>query len=131
MMIFAAMIGVLILAGGLLLLIQARKKRLSERQKKTVREQWKQIEGRSGTEPSRALMDADSLLSWALGCLGYQGTMAEKLKKSKGLFSDLDEVWHAHKMRNQMAHEPGFECSEAKLKASLAAFRRALKDIGI
>ena len=77
-----------------------------------------------------AIIEADKLLDKALNEMGVPGkTMGERLKKSSAYFSQLNAVWHAHKMRNQIAHEHGFKVEYPQAKRALASFKQALKDL--
>ena len=78
-----------------------------------------------------AVSEADKLLDKALMEMGTPGkTMGERLKKVDGKFSSKNSVWYAHKMRNQIAHERGYQADYNKAKHALAAYRQALKDLG-
>lgn len=78
-----------------------------------------------------AVIEADKLLDHALIELGLPGkTMGDRLKRVGNRFSKLNSVWHAHKLRNQIAHESGSEIDYGQASRSLAAFRQALKDLG-
>ena len=78
-----------------------------------------------------AVIEADKLLDHALIELGLPGkTMGDRLKRVGDRFSKLNSVWHAHKLRNQIARESGFEIDYCQASRSLAAFRQALKDLG-
>lgn len=79
---------------------------------------------------SAAVIEADKLLDKALNEMGVPGkTMGERLKKSSTRFSQLNAVWHAHKLRNQIAHEHGFSLEYTQAKHALASFKQALKDL--
>jgi len=57
--------------------------------------------------------------------------MGERLKKiGKDRFSQLNAVWYAHKLRNQIAHEHGFSVDYNQAKHALGTYRQALKDLG-
>ena len=45
-------------------------------------------------------------------------------------FSNLNAVWRAHKLRNAIAHEAGFEVSYKQAFNALAIYKEALKDLG-
>lgn len=79
-----------------------------------------------------SVVEADKLLDKALLEMGVSGrTMGERLKKcGKEKFTKLDSVWRAHKLRNQIAHEPRFTVDYAQSKRALAVYRQALKDLG-
>jgi len=44
--------------------------------------------------------------------------------------SDKEAVWQAHKLRNHLAHEVGFEITPSHAREAIAAYQRALKDLG-
>ncbi|MBQ6320755.1 hypothetical protein IJI17_00830 [Candidatus Saccharibacteria bacterium] len=79
-----------------------------------------------------AVVEADKLLDKAMHEMGISGkTMGDRLKKcGKEKFSKLDSVWHAHKLRNQIAHEPRFSVDYQQARRALATYRQALKDLG-
>lgn len=78
-----------------------------------------------------AVMNADKLLGHALKERGVKGeTMGERMKASRQVFSDNNAVWSAHKLRNQLAHEPDATVNYDQAKRALIAFKRALKDLG-
>lgn len=77
------------------------------------------------------VIEADKLLDKALAEMGTPGkTMGERLKRSGQRFSQLNAVWYAHKLRNQIAHERGFSLQYHQAKHALATYRQALKDLG-
>ena len=78
-----------------------------------------------------AVIQADKLLDKALLELGLPGkTMADRLKKMENQFSNMKKIWQAHRLRNQIAHEPDFEVSYDQASQALAIFKQALKEIG-
>jgi hypothetical protein len=96
---------------------------------------WLFIErGLDKTQPSSfqlCVLDADKLLDSALREKGYQGTvMADRMKNAAPMFSNRNGVWSAHKLRNQIAHEPDVRVTYDSSRAALNAFRQALKDVG-
>ncbi len=77
------------------------------------------------------IIEADKLLDKAMNEMGLPGkTMGEKLKKSGSRFSNLNGVWRAHKLRNAIAHEAGFEVSYKQAFNALAIYKQALMDLG-
>lgn len=62
---------------------------------------------------------------------GYSGeVMAERLKQAQTKLSDRNAVWSAHKLRNALAHEVGFDLVASQAQEALRAFERGLKDLG-
>ena len=77
------------------------------------------------------VVEADKLLDKALCEMGVQGkTMGDRLKRSSDKFSQLNSVWYAHKLRNQIAHEHGFSLQYTQARHALDTYRQALKDLG-
>ena len=92
--------------------------------------QWGRIEGSVNSDPKHAILDADKILDYALKKKGYQGSVADKLKVAAPLFSDLNGLWSAHKLRNRIAHEI-LEISVGEANSALRSFKRALVDLGV
>ena len=91
-------------------------------------EQWSRIA--DGHDIRHAVMDADKLLNVVLRKMGYQGGVGDQLKKAQKLFSDLNGVWSAHKLRNRMAHELELSFVSREGGRALKQFERALRDLG-
>lgn len=110
----------------------------TERQK--ILERWKIIEELKTTgKPSafkEAVIEADKLTDLALSCV-YPSidTHVERLKQAKELFlsnrQDYENLWYAHKIRNELVHSVGFDLPSVEAKNILDYFRRALEALGI
>lgn len=101
----------------------------SSAEKRKYLEHWERI--RRDADFRHAVMDADKLLDTLLGRKGYSGPLGEKLKKSARLFSDLNGVWAAHKLRNRLAHELDAKLSPHEARRALQQFERAFRDLGL
>ena len=78
-----------------------------------------------------SVLNADTLLDQALKEKGVQGaTMGERMKQMQQKWSNANSVWSAHKLRNQIAHEPDVRIDYENARRSLMAFKQALKDVG-
>lgn len=77
------------------------------------------------------IMEADKLLGHMFKRKGLQGSIGEILKSRSSMFSDINGLWYAHKMRNKLAHEMDFKVRPQDVKLALRSFKRALKDIGL
>ncbi|RWZ78853.1 MAG: hypothetical protein EOT05_03860 [Candidatus Microsaccharimonas sossegonensis] len=78
-----------------------------------------------------SVLNADTLLDQALKEKGIQGaTMGERMKNMQHKWSHANNVWAAHKLRNQIAHEPDVKLSYDTARRALASFKQALKDVG-
>lgn len=77
------------------------------------------------------VVEADKLLDKALCEMGVQGkTMGDRLKRSGDRFTQLNSVWYAHKLRNQIAHEHGFKLEYKQASHALETYKQALQDLG-
>lgn len=101
----------------------------SKADKKFFQQKWTQLSAH--TDLHYATMEADKLLHLALEKKGYQGSVADQLKAAGKLFSDLDNLWYAHKLRNRLAHELDFKVSDSEGRRALGYFHRALKDLRV
>lgn len=80
---------------------------------------------------SLAVLNADKLLDQALKDKGLRGeTMGDRLKSGKDLFTNRNNVWSAHKLRNKIAHEPDVKVTYDAARYAIGDFKRALKDVG-
>jgi hypothetical protein len=76
------------------------------------------------------VLNADKLLDQALQEKGISGkTMAERMKQYSK-WSNANNVWTAHKLRNRIAHEPEVRLDYDGARRTLAAFKQALRDVG-
>lgn len=103
--------------------------------RETMRKRWAEIERMSETqgEMSRklAVIEADKLLDYALKALAMPGmTLGERLKFAQYKYPELRDVWPAHKIRNQLAHEATFHLDAGMARRALQSFRRALERLG-
>lgn len=107
--------------------------------KQVVGDRWAEIEKTFALGgPSQfksAIMEADKLVDHVLKGLSVPGeTMGERLKSAKKKFSSYDDynnLWYAHKVRNNIAHEISHEINSAEAKKAMDYFRKALKVLGM
>ena len=76
-----------------------------------------------------AIIEADKLLEEALTESGIRGTtLGERLKNLKpSQLPELDEIWQAHRLRNDIAHQPGFKLKRDVTERALNVYEAALK----
>jgi len=104
--------------------------------KDRIAEEWERIEQLVGTgRPSalkEAVVAADKLLDYALTQISSGETMGERLKNaSRGFSRDIYQgLWDAHKMRNALVHEAGFDLPVSVAKGVLEKFKRGFKSLG-
>ncbi|MDB5179513.1 MAG: hypothetical protein JWN12_145 [Candidatus Saccharibacteria bacterium] len=99
------------------------------------RTRWMTIEQQLKRDESMTyhmtVLNADTLLDQALKDKGIAGeTMGERMKQMQPKWSNANNVWTAHKLRNQIAHEPDVTLSYDSARRALLSFKQALKDIG-
>lgn len=124
---------ILIVAGLILVFIVARGGKQLNQEK--YRSKWLSVErSLSKDQPASfhlSVLNADKLLDHAMKEAGYKGTtMGERLKSASPKLSNKNAVWSAHKLRNQIAHEPDVNVNYDAARRALASFKQALKDLG-
>ena len=98
---------------------------------------WKKIKTHmlAGDENSLklALIEADTILDEAFKLAGYQGeSLGDRLKQiTAAQFSNIDEVWQAHKLRNRLVHEPNFHLDRDLAERALTIYERAFQELNI
>lgn len=85
-----------------------------------------------GLEQTKAaIFEADKLLDSALRQSGFKGeTMGERLKSARQHFGNnavYQGLWEAHKMRNALAHEVGFDVPKVVGRQHLNQFKAGLQ----
>ena len=130
------LVAVLIVGIMLFLAISMTKKRAHSFDKENYQIDFLRIENslQQGNEASyaMAIVEGDKLLDKALCEMGVQGrTMGDRMKRiDREKFSQVNAVWHAHKLRNQIAHEHDFKPEYRQAQHALATYKQALKDLG-
>lgn len=105
--------------------------------KAKVQRDWDEVKilvtGGNPSQLKQALILADRSLDAALKDLVAGETMGDRLKNAKTLFHPVtyDKIWQAHKLRNNLVHESGFEAQHFIIKSSIETFRGGLKELGI
>ena len=126
---------VAIIGVALLVVITMTRGRGSALDQQKYREAWLKIENnldKSNLATYQfAILSADKLLDQALKESGVKGEkMSERLKNAKDKFSNVNQIWTAHKLRNVIAHEPDAKINSLGAKRALATFKKALKELG-
>jgi hypothetical protein len=103
--------------------------------RESLRRRWAEIESlveQPGMLTKKmALLEADKLLDLALKSLAMPGeTLGERLKYAAYKFPEVRDVWWAHKLRNQMAHEATFEIDNFTAKRAIGQFKKTLQRLG-
>ncbi|MBN1585043.1 hypothetical protein JW899_01615 [Candidatus Uhrbacteria bacterium] len=102
----------------------------------SMRRRWEEIESlsRQPGEMGRkmAIMEADKLLDSALKTMMFAGnTLGERLKVACYRWPEMCQVWWAHKIRNQLAHESSFHLDRSVAARALRSYRSALRLMGV
>lgn len=80
-----------------------------------------------------AIMEADIMLDELVQGLGYPGeNLGERLKAIRIQdFPTLQSAWEAHKIRNKIAHEPGYQLSEREKELARKNFEQVFRNAGL
>jgi len=80
-----------------------------------------------------AIIEADKLVDTVLKDGGFPGdTMAERLKRiDKHQLASIDNLWGAHKIRNDIVHTPGFQLELETAKSVLADYQKTLEELEV
>lgn len=104
--------------------------------KKAVKE-WAAITQRlrrgSEAELKLAIIEADKLFDDTIKRMGFAGEMmSERLKKiTPAQLSVIENIWNAHKVRNNVVHTPDYRLSRTEAEAAIAVYQKALKEWGL
>lgn len=96
--------------------------------------QWsnvmRHIESPNQNDWKQAILEADMILDDILTAMGYRGeSIGEKLKRVvPGDMKTLDDAWEAHKVRNDIAHRPGFSINQNDAKQTIARYRKVFEE---
>ena len=92
-----------------------------------------QLAGKQPSQLRQALITADKALDAALSDVVIGGTMGERLKNSRHLFDNTlyNKLWGAHKMRNALVHESGYEPPHHMITRGVDDIKRGLKSLGV
>ncbi len=81
----------------------------------------------------QALIAADRSLDTALTDLSEFKTMGDRLKDTKRLFEEnmYNKIWKAHKLRNSIVHEAGFEPPHFIVKEAIEDLKKGLLSLKV
>lgn len=88
------------------------------------------VESYNESEWRLSVIEADIMLADLLNTMSLVGdSVGEKLKGvEKSDFTTLDLAWEAHKVRNQIAHDPGFMLTQREAKRVVGLFEAVFKE---
>jgi hypothetical protein len=104
--------------------------------KKIGRDGWERIIHTVETSETKdfkvAIIEADALVDSVLKAYAYPGeNMGERLKSiKKDDLPSLDKLWNVHKLRNTIAHHPGYKVSVAQGYDTLKTYKTILSELG-
>lgn len=133
-LIVALVVGILMLAWKKVRrFIISRRYDVSDR--KNLRARWVEIEAMlekpGDMHLKLAVLEADKLLDHSLKALSFSGKgLGDRLKFAQYRHPKLRNVWWAHKIRNQIAHEASFHLDRGTAKRAIKEFKKALILIG-
>ncbi len=100
-----------------------------------VAPRWHDIQAMLKNGPSglrSALFEADKLLDYVMQAKGFKGeTMGERLKYDGKRLSNLNDVWAAHKLRNQFAHSLHHDLVPAQVQKAVHDLGKAISELGV
>ena len=90
----------------------------------------KHINSENPNDWKQAIIEADIILDDLLTKLGYQGdSIGDKLQRVvTGDMKSLNEAWEAHKVRNQIAHEPDFTLNHHEAQNVIGMYRKVFEE---
>lgn len=103
----------------------------SDEELRYVRERFADLDKRVYWDPKHAVLEGDKLLDLLLQRKGYRGSLGEKLKKAHKKFSNIQDLWDAHKIRNRVAHELKVRVEPRDAKRAVASYKGAYRQNNI
>jgi len=101
-----------------------------------IKARWDEIErmAAAGGEMNlkMAVMEADKLLDHALKAMAIPGTtLGERLKFAAYKYPKIRNVWNAHRLRNQLAHEASAYLDPSYARKAVRDFKDALRILNV
>ncbi len=107
-----------------------------DQSKKRTKQSWDSVQAHffAGNENDLkiAIIEADRILDEALRNAGVLGTnLGDRLKKVKTSdLPNIEQIWQAHKLRNQIAHEGNVSIKRDIAEKALGVYHEALAKLG-
>lgn len=100
-----------------------------------IRTSWHDVEGlmaRGDDMSARlAVMHADAVLDKALQLKCFPGDrFARRLEFAIHKYRSLKRVWWAHRLRNELSHDPHRTLRMGEARKAVATFKQALRELG-
>ena len=103
--------------------------------KKNLNTSWQKILSRLKQSDEAnlrlALIEADNIFDGLLKLMGLPGeSMADRLKYlNSAQVSNIEEIWQAHKLRNQLVHGSEYPIARSEIEFGVRAYEKALKEL--
>ncbi|MEK9156887.1 MAG: hypothetical protein AAB448_02000 [Patescibacteria group bacterium] len=79
-----------------------------------------------------AIIRADAVLDLALRTRRFSGeTMAQRMNRAARKYPAVEDAFKAHRLRNELAHNPMRGITEKETRWALQIFERALRSLGM
>lgn len=109
---------------------------LSTKEKNELKESWGMVSAglASGNESHwrTAVIRADAVLDLALRARRFSGeTMAQRMNRAARKYPAVEDAFKAHRLRNELAHNPTRPLTEKETRWALQIFERALYSLGM
>ncbi len=110
---------------------------VSQSTEEKIRKDWENIKilatSKSPSQLRQGLITADKTLDNALKDIFEGETMGERLKNAKDRFDEItyNKIWEAHKIRNNLVHETGYEPPYYVLTEAIEKLRTGLQALGV
>lgn len=122
---------------GFLFKIKNTRRVLTVETRDKIQNDWRNIEvllsQKGPSQLRQALITADKSLDNALKDLVAGENMGERLKNAEKMFDrdEYNKIWEAHKVRNNLVHESGYEPPYFVLIQSVESLKNGLERVGI
>lgn len=110
---------------------------VSQQTEEKIKIDWENInlllKQKGPSQLRQALIAADKTLDTALRDIVSGETMGERLKDARDRFEPYiyNKIWEAHKVRNNLVHELGYEPPYFLVIESINDLRSGLREIGV
>ena len=100
-----------------------------------IEKEWQKIKGRLEAEMESewklAIIEADKIMDDILNRMGFGGaSLGERLTKLTAVsLPNIEEVKKAHKIRNNIIHDPTYRLSLEEAKRIMTIYEKALSDL--
>lgn len=118
---------------GIALLIAISRSNQPTLNRELIRNRWQKVtkfahEGEAGQQ--QAIIEGDKLVDYVLRQYNISGeTMADRMRSAEDMIPNYNDLWQAHKLRNQLVHEQNISLSHKQVRFSLKTYRATLKGL--